>query len=81
MSCKVTWLCSPVQQYNFIIEITGTFSETQAPEDQLHWIFENCKVVRAANGVSTIIEALKIAGRKHDLLWCELAKIIPFISN
>lgn len=41
-----------------------------SPEHQLHWIFENCKVVRAANGVSNIVEALKIAGRKHDLLWC-----------
>jgi hypothetical protein len=47
----------------------GTFGETVSPEHQLHWIFENCKVVRAANGISGIVEALKIAGRKHDLLW------------
>ncbi|KAF4619392.1 hypothetical protein D9613_005524 [Agrocybe pediades] len=48
--------------------LQGTFGETVSPEHQLHWIFENCKVVRTANGVSNIVEALKIAGRKHDLL-------------
>ncbi|KAF8204897.1 hypothetical protein BJ912DRAFT_1018161 [Pholiota molesta] len=48
--------------------LQGTFGETVSPEHQLHWIFENCKVVRAANGISGIVEALKIAGRKHDLL-------------
>ncbi|KAF7331855.1 hypothetical protein MKEN_00065600 [Mycena kentingensis (nom. inval.)] len=48
--------------------LQGTFAETVSPEHQLHWIFENCKVVRGANGVSTIIEAMKIASSKHDLL-------------
>ncbi|KAI0081683.1 N1221-domain-containing protein [Panus rudis PR-1116 ss-1] len=48
--------------------LQGTFAETTSPEHQLHWIFENCKVVRAANGLSTIVEALKIASSKHDLL-------------
>ena len=47
----------------------GTFAETTSQEDQLHWIFENCKVVRAANGVTSIVEAIKIASSKHDLLW------------
>ena len=47
----------------------GSFAETSSPEHQLHWIFENCKVVRAANGVSNIVEAMKIACSKHDLLW------------
>ena len=47
----------------------GTFAETSSPEDQLHWIFENCKVVRGANGLPNIIEAMKIASSKHDLLW------------
>ncbi|KAJ6516172.1 hypothetical protein C8R45DRAFT_959155 [Mycena sanguinolenta] len=46
----------------------GTFAETVSPEHQLHWIFENCKIVRSANGLSTIIEAMKIASSKHDLL-------------
>ncbi|THV05469.1 hypothetical protein K435DRAFT_647364 [Dendrothele bispora CBS 962.96] len=49
--------------------VQGTFAETVSPEHQLHWIFENCKIVRAANGVSVIIEALKLASSKHDLLW------------
>ncbi|THH20159.1 hypothetical protein EW146_g1163 [Bondarzewia mesenterica] len=48
--------------------LQGTFAETTSPEHQLHWIFENCKVVRAANGVSNIVEAMKIASSKHDLL-------------
>ncbi|KAH8105930.1 N1221-domain-containing protein [Cristinia sonorae] len=52
--------------------LQGTFAETTSPEDQLHWIFENCKVVRAANGVSNIVEAMKIACSKHDLL-CSLS--------
>ncbi|KAF8165029.1 hypothetical protein B0H34DRAFT_855483 [Crassisporium funariophilum] len=49
--------------------LQGTFGETVSPEHQLHWIFENCKVVRAANGVSSIVEAVKIAEHKHDLLY------------
>ncbi|KAI0068880.1 hypothetical protein BV25DRAFT_1925031 [Artomyces pyxidatus] len=48
--------------------VIGTFAETTSPEHQLHWIFENCKVVRAANGVSNIVEAMKIASAKHDTL-------------
>ncbi|KAF8665597.1 hypothetical protein AX16_000054 [Volvariella volvacea WC 439] len=48
--------------------LQGTFAETGSPEHQLHWIIENCKVVRAANGVSRIVEATKIATSKHDLL-------------
>ncbi|PIL37062.1 hypothetical protein GSI_00754 [Ganoderma sinense ZZ0214-1] len=48
--------------------LQGTFAETTSPEDQLHWIIENCKVVRAANGLSNIVEAIKIASSKHDLL-------------
>jgi hypothetical protein len=49
----------------------GTFGETTSQEHQLHWIFENCKLVRAANGVPAIQEAIKIASAKHDFLRCE----------
>ncbi|KAL6309627.1 hypothetical protein BKA93DRAFT_814558 [Sparassis latifolia] len=52
--------------------LQGTFAETSSAEHQLHWIFENCKVVRAANGLSNIVEAIKIASSKHDLL-CSLS--------
>ncbi|KAH6915434.1 hypothetical protein BKA70DRAFT_1420367 [Coprinopsis sp. MPI-PUGE-AT-0042] len=48
--------------------LQGTFEETGSPEDQLHWIFDNCRLVRTCNGISSVVEALKIAGRKHDLL-------------
>ncbi|KAH9062231.1 hypothetical protein EDB87DRAFT_1608017 [Lactarius vividus] len=48
--------------------LQGTFAETTSPEHQLHWIFENCKVVCDANGLSNIVEAMKIASSKHDLL-------------
>ncbi|KAF8639788.1 hypothetical protein AX17_001048 [Amanita inopinata Kibby_2008] len=48
--------------------LQGTFAETVSPEHQLHWIFENCKVVRSANGISCVVEAIKIASHKHDLL-------------
>ncbi len=47
----------------------GTFAETTSPEHQFHWIIENCKVVREVNGISNIVEAMKIASAKHDLLW------------
>ena len=46
----------------------GTFGETGSPEHQLHWIFENCRTVRGANGISTIMEAIKLANSKHDIL-------------
>ena len=46
----------------------GNFSETVMPDHQLHWIIENSKLVRAANGVSSIVEAMKIASAKHDFL-------------
>ena len=49
--------------------VLGTFAETTSPEHQLHWIFENCKFVRDANGLSNIVEAMKIASSKHDFLW------------
>jgi hypothetical protein len=49
--------------------VLGTFAETTSPEHQLHWIFENSKIVRDANGLSNIVEAMKIASSKHDFLW------------
>jgi hypothetical protein len=52
--------------------LQGTFAETTSPEHQLHWIYENCKVVRSANGLNTIVESIKIASQKHDLL-CSLS--------
>ncbi|EKM80457.1 hypothetical protein AGABI1DRAFT_120468 [Agaricus bisporus var. burnettii JB137-S8] len=48
--------------------LQGSFAETGSPEDQLHWIFENAKTVRDADGVSCIVEAIRIATRKHDFL-------------
>ncbi|KAL5527397.1 hypothetical protein ACEPAG_6188 [Sanghuangporus baumii] len=48
--------------------VQGTFAETNSPEHQLHWIIENCKTVRAADGISIVAEAIKIANSKHDLL-------------
>ncbi|EMD40803.1 hypothetical protein CERSUDRAFT_111387 [Gelatoporia subvermispora B] len=52
--------------------LQGTFAETSSPEHQLTWILENCKIVRDANGLSSIVEAIKIASAKHDLL-CSLS--------
>ncbi|KAH7887969.1 hypothetical protein F5I97DRAFT_1805804 [Phlebopus sp. FC_14] len=52
--------------------LQGTFAETTSPEHQLHWIYENCKVVRSANGLNMIVESMKIASQKHDLL-CSLS--------
>src|SRR6266704_5089004 len=74
---KVFWVL--LFRFNAIsagISYSGTFAETVSPEHQLHWIFENCKIVRATNGLSSIVEALKIANHKHDLLW--YISCIPF---
>lgn len=48
--------------------LQGTFAETTSPEHQLHWIFENGKAVRAADGMSSVVEAMKIANSRHDFL-------------
>ncbi|KAI0033356.1 hypothetical protein K488DRAFT_47952 [Vararia minispora EC-137] len=48
--------------------LQGVFAETTSQEHQLHWIFDNCRLVRAANGVPSIVEAIKIASAKHDFL-------------
>jgi hypothetical protein len=42
-------------------------------------IYENGRVVRAAGGLSNVLEALKIANRRHDYLWC--VPIHPFSSG
>ncbi|KZS97748.1 hypothetical protein SISNIDRAFT_423128 [Sistotremastrum niveocremeum HHB9708] len=48
--------------------IQGVFAETTSPEHQSYWILQNCKLVRSCNGVGTVVEAMKIASAKHDLL-------------
>lgn len=37
--------------------------------------------MRAANGLSTLVEAMKIAGAKHDLLWYEYNSYVPLTWN
>ena len=32
----------------------------------MHWIIENCKTVRAADGVTVIVDALKLLSVKHE---------------
>lgn len=46
----------------------GTFAETTSPEHQLHWIIDNAKLVRSADGLSRIVDAIKITSSKHDVL-------------
>jgi biotin carboxyl carrier protein len=52
----------------YTYNISGTFAETTSAEHQLHWIVENGKAVRAADGLSNVIEAMKIANSRHDFL-------------
>lgn len=68
-SCKVRMCPIVTSRVRVLKARAGTFAESSSPEDQLHWIFENCKVVRGANGLPNIVEAMKIASSKHDLLW------------
>ena len=71
-SCKVRVVPAVTPCVRTLKPYAGTFSETSSPENQLHWILENCKVVRSANGLPNIVEAMKIASSKHDLLWSVL---------
>ncbi|CAE6478754.1 unnamed protein product [Rhizoctonia solani] len=48
--------------------LQGTFAETTSPEHQLHWIIDNAKLVRSADGLSRIVDAIKISSSKHDVL-------------
>ncbi|KAG8762882.1 Factor arrest protein 11 [Ceratobasidium sp. 423] len=48
--------------------LQGTFAETTSPEHQLHWIIDNAKLVRNADGLSRIVDAIKISSSKHDVL-------------
>lgn len=75
--------CKPVTGwFIYVMSQPGTFAETTSPEHQLHWIYENCKVVRSANGLNTIVESMKIASQKHDLLWyvSELIFLLFFVE-
>lgn len=38
-------------------------------------------MVRSANGLSTIIEAMKIASSKHDLLWYQILTLGPLLHS
>ena len=48
--------------------LLGNFKETSSPEHQLQCILNNCVLVQEANGINNIVEAIKIANGKHDLL-------------
>ncbi|KZP00033.1 hypothetical protein CALVIDRAFT_510034 [Calocera viscosa TUFC12733] len=48
--------------------LQGSCVETSSTEDQHYWMIQNCKMVRAADGVSNIVDALLIASSKHDML-------------
>lgn len=47
---------------------TGTFAETTSPEQQLHLILDNAKLVRAVGGLGVIIDALVKASGVLDRL-------------
>lgn len=46
----------------------GNFAECAGPDYQLHWIIENAGLVRAADGLSSAIVALKDACARHDAI-------------
>ncbi|CUA67731.1 Factor arrest protein 11 [Saccharomyces cerevisiae S288c] [Rhizoctonia solani] len=48
--------------------LQGAFAETTSPEHQLHWIIDSAKLVRGADGLSRIVDAIKISSSKHDVL-------------
>ncbi|KAH7105672.1 hypothetical protein BKA62DRAFT_690518 [Auriculariales sp. MPI-PUGE-AT-0066] len=48
--------------------LQGTFAESHDQNQQLNLIFQNSRLVRDAGGVAIILEALRTASSKHDLL-------------
>jgi hypothetical protein len=42
--------------------------ETDGPEEQLHWVIENAKIVRAIHGLPILVTALKEAVRRYNRL-------------
>lgn len=44
----------------------GCFAETTSPEMQLHWIIENAKLIRAVDGVATLVYSLRDAASRYD---------------
>jgi hypothetical protein len=49
---------------------TGTFAETNSPKHQLHFILDNCKLVKNAGGLTAIIDAFVKASATLDRLVC-----------
>ncbi len=45
---------------------SGSFAETESPEDQLHWIMENARTIRSVDGVPSLIQGLRDAARRYD---------------
>ncbi|WVQ82395.1 hypothetical protein IAT38_004523 [Cryptococcus sp. DSM 104549] len=45
--------------------LQGCFGETSGPEEQLHWVMENAKAVRAVDGVATLVFCLRDAARRY----------------
>jgi hypothetical protein len=61
----------PCHAPNLILPIpiwTGSFAESTGPEHQMHWIIENAKTVREAQGITIIVDALKLLSVKHEQL-------------
>ncbi|PVF94747.1 hypothetical protein CPB86DRAFT_808407 [Serendipita vermifera] len=48
--------------------LQGSFAESTGPEHQMHWIIENAKTVRDAQGITIIVDALKLLSVKHEQL-------------
>jgi hypothetical protein len=48
--------------------ISGNFAESTSPEHQMHWIIENAKLVRASQGITVIVDSLKMLSVKHEQL-------------
>jgi len=59
---------APFPFYEVRAEILGCFAETDSPEEQLHWVIENAKLIRSIHGVPILVTALKEAVRRYNHL-------------
>lgn len=48
--------------------VMGSFAECNGPEEQLHWVMENARLVAEADGAGAVAAALQEAMRRHDAL-------------
>ncbi|EIW70890.1 hypothetical protein TREMEDRAFT_68268 [Tremella mesenterica DSM 1558] len=54
--------------------LLGNFTETPTPELQLHWIMQNAKMIRDADGVVLLVTSLRDASKRYNACRAQLGR-------